>query len=208
MMRSPYGKDVVAQFVKSCAKYNVKPCFYMGPNANGYLMAQPGVNATGFIQAQLGMLRELLTNYGHDYVSRLWWDHYSPWDDSCSGDPNVACPAGSFPDAWWSFVELVRQVSPSTIICPGPDCDGHQGESAEGVYPTWYPCTPNAAPNTPPHPNGSTVSCGDHAASAALTGFHPFETCGTLLDSGYFCRPGACGPSSPFRVLLCAIFHS
>ena len=63
-----------------------------------------------------------------------------------------------------------------------------------GVYPTWYPCVPNAAPNTPPNPNNDTMSCGAHAPSGSLKGFHPYETCGTLLDSGYFCRPGACGP--------------
>lgn len=34
VMNSPYGKDVVAQFVASCKKYDVKPCYYMGPNAN------------------------------------------------------------------------------------------------------------------------------------------------------------------------------
>ena len=28
VMHSPYGRDVVAQFVASCNKYGVKPCFY------------------------------------------------------------------------------------------------------------------------------------------------------------------------------------
>jgi len=37
VMHSPYGKDVVKQFVDSCKKYGIKPCYYMGPNANGYL---------------------------------------------------------------------------------------------------------------------------------------------------------------------------
>lgn len=35
VMHSPYGKDIVKQFVASCNKYGVKPCYYMGPNANG-----------------------------------------------------------------------------------------------------------------------------------------------------------------------------
>jgi alpha-L-fucosidase len=196
VMNSPYGKDVVEQFVHSCAKYNVKPCFYMGPNSNGWLMQEKADGLT-YVEAQLGMLRELLTKYGNgtDYVSRLWWDHYSPCIDSCSGDPNVACPAGSFPDAWILFVQLVRDISPSTIICPGPDCDGHMGEAGMGVYPTWFNCQPNTAPYSPPGPSGTQMTCGLHAPTGAnLTGFHPFETCGTLLDSGYFCRPGACGP--------------
>lgn len=29
VMHSPYGKDIVAQFVASCRKYGVKPCYYM-----------------------------------------------------------------------------------------------------------------------------------------------------------------------------------
>jgi hypothetical protein len=60
--------------------------------------------------------------------------------------------------AWSTFVELVRELSPSTSMCPGPDCDGHQGESSMGVYPTWYPCEPNTAPNTPPSTTNSTMS--------------------------------------------------
>eukprot|EP01043_Picozoa_sp_COSAG02_P015421 COSAG02_NODE_658_length_18775_cov_3.825712_10_plen_560_part_00 len=197
VMNSPYGKDVVAQFVRSCTKYDVKPCFYMGPNANGYLM-QEHIDGPTYVKMQLGMLRELLTKYGNgtDYVSRLWWDHYAPWPDGCSGDPNVACPVGSFPDAWIEFVQLVRKISPSTILCPGPDCDGHQGENMMGSYPMWLNCEPNSAPNTPPGPKGELMSCGNHAPSGSrLSGFHPYETCGTLLRSGYFCRKGACGPA-------------
>ena len=37
VMHSPFGKDVVKLFVASCRKFGVRPCFYMGPNANGYL---------------------------------------------------------------------------------------------------------------------------------------------------------------------------
>ena len=45
----------------------------MGPNANGYLSNELKVSASEFVTRQLGMLRELLTNYGTDYVGRLWW---------------------------------------------------------------------------------------------------------------------------------------
>jgi len=175
VMHSPYGKDVVKQFVQSCKKYGVKPCYYMGPNANGYLANNQSYSAEAFIDAQLGMLRELLTNYGTDYVSRLWWDHYP------MGCGNLApCPDGSFPDAWPRFVELVRELSPSTIICPGPDCDGHQGESGLGKYPVWHPCVPEIS-------NGTELKCGDHSPSAKLAGFHPYETCVTM-HNGWFCK--------------------
>jgi len=120
-------------------------------------------------------LRELLTNYGTDYVSRLWWDHYP---GGCGG--LAPCPSGSFPAAWPRFVQLVRELSPSTIICPGPDCDGHQGESGIGKYPVWFPCSPSMQ-------NGTELKCGSHAPSSKLVGFHPYETCATM-HNGWFCK--------------------
>jgi len=175
VMHSPYGKDVVAQFVASCNKYGVKPCYYMGPNANGYLSNELKLSADEFVRRQLGMLTELLTNYGTDYVSRLWWDHYP---GGCGG--LAPCPDGSFPAAWPEFVDLVRKLSPSTIICPGPDCDGHQGESGLGKYPAWFPCTPTEG-------NGTELTCGGHTPNASLPGFHPYEACATM-HNGWFCK--------------------
>lgn len=175
VMHSPYGKDVVKQFVQSCNKYGVKPCYYMGPNSNGWLTNNQSYSAERFVEAQLGMLRELLTNYGTDYVSRLWWDHYP---DGCGG--LAPCPEGSFPDAWPRFVSLVRELSPSTIICPGPDCDGHQGESGLAQYPSWFNCNPQYA-------NGTELQCGAHAPNASLSGFHPYEACATM-HNGWFCK--------------------
>lgn len=175
VMHSPYGKDVVAQFVASCKKYGVKPCYYMGPNANGWLTNNQSYSATAFVDAQLGMLRELLTAYGTDYVSRLWWDHY-PY--GCGG--LAPCPEGSFPAAWPRFVQMVRELSPSTLICPGPDCDGHGNESGLGSYPVWFPCTPESA-------HGTELRCGGHAPSSKLAGFHPYEACATM-HNGWFCK--------------------
>ena len=143
----------------------------MGPNANGYFMSQ-NYTSEEFVEAQLGMLKELLTKYGNDYVGRLWWDH---WPSGCGG--LAPCPNGSFPDAWPKFIKLVRDLSPSTIICPGPDCDGHQGESGIGKYPTWFPCTPDEG----------GLTCKKHAANASLGGFHPYEACVTM-HNGWFAK--------------------
>ena len=122
VMNSPYGKDVVADFVKSCTKYGVKPCFYMGPNSNGYLMQNPptDTNATAYLEAQLGMTRELLTKYGNgtDYVSRLWWDHYSPWVSSFSLTYHAAHAALCFTsrsDARFPF-KFIQIVSPQSLL--------------------------------------------------------------------------------------------
>ena len=67
-------KDIVAQFVASAERHNIRPCFYVSPNSNAYLVKR--TDAEGFVGAQLGMVRELLTNYGKNYVSRLWFADY------------------------------------------------------------------------------------------------------------------------------------
>ncbi len=170
VMHSPYGKDIVVQFIASCKKYNIKPCYYMGPNANGWLSNHEKVSADEFVRRQLGMLEELLTKYELP-PSRLWWDHYP---SGCGG--LAPCPNGSFPAAWPQFVQLVRDKSPTTIICPGPDCDGHQGESGIANYPSWFPCNPDG-----------DLKCDGHSPNASLTGFHPYEACATM-HNGWFCK--------------------
>ena len=193
-MHSPYGKDVVKQFVASCKKYNVRPCYYMGPNANGWLTNNQNYTSERFVRAQLGMLTELLTNYGTDYVSRLWWDHYP---HGCGG--LAPCPKGSFPDAWPRFVALVRQLSPSTVICPGPDCDGHQGsphhESGMGFYPAWYPCDPSI------DANGTELGCGAHSPNRTHRGFHPYEACASMHD-GWFCKGDGSGGNNSYWYVI------
>eukprot|EP00665_Eupelagonemidae_sp_cell47_P009399 gene9399-3335_t len=59
----------------NCKKHGVRPCYYFPPNANGWFVTHD-YSPEEFLDAQAGMLTELLTNYGNDYVSRLWWDHY------------------------------------------------------------------------------------------------------------------------------------
>ena len=55
VMQSPYGKDIVAQFVASCQKFGVKPCYYFPPSANGYMVTH-NYTAEEFVEAQLGQL--------------------------------------------------------------------------------------------------------------------------------------------------------
>lgn len=74
VMASPYPHDIVKDFVASCKKYKVRPCFYIGPNANGYFTQVAKYDADQFVKAQMGMITEVLTEYGD--ISRLWWDHY------------------------------------------------------------------------------------------------------------------------------------
>ena len=68
---TPHKVDVVGSFVKSCRKYGIRPCFYVGPNANGFLTYELGVSEEKFMEMQLGQFREMLTKYGP--IARLWY---------------------------------------------------------------------------------------------------------------------------------------
>eukprot|EP01006_Ploeotia_vitrea_P006451 TRINITY_DN13168_c0_g1_i1.p1 TRINITY_DN13168_c0_g1~~TRINITY_DN13168_c0_g1_i1.p1 ORF type:complete len:468 (-),score=20.02 TRINITY_DN13168_c0_g1_i1:91-1452(-) len=133
VMASPYPHDIVKMFVDSCRKYDIRPCFYMGPNADGYLTKVMKVSPKKFIELQLGMTKELLTNYGP--ISRLWWDHYP------RGCGRLAMCPGGFPDGWTQFIKEVRSLSPNTLMGTGPDVEhSHGGESGDGSYPIWNYC--------------------------------------------------------------------
>lgn len=214
VMHSPYGRDIVEQFVASCKRYGVRPCYYFPPNANGWFV-QNGYSADAFVEAQLGMLTELLTKYGTDYVSRLWWDHYGgpesgpgnhgePGSGGCwePGTPKrgpnpVMCPYGALPAAWPRFIELVRRMSPSTVICPGPDCDTrYRHTGLHGVYPDWYACKERLA-----HGTNISLGCTEHVSAleqhddSALI-FHPY-TYNDNMHTGWFCN-GECDDITKF----------
>jgi len=131
---SPYknGKgDVVKDFVNSCNKYGIKTCYYLSANSNGYDFHN-GISKEEFLARELGMLTEVLTNYGP--IDRLWFDHY--WDPCATLS---MCPGG-FPEYWRIVSQHVRTVSPTTIMAPGMDgFYSNGGESGSGMYPLWNP---------------------------------------------------------------------
>jgi len=93
------------------------------------------------------MIEEVLVDYGP--VSRLWFDHYG---SSCGGLSN--CPGG-FPEAWPEFIDMIRRVSPDTVIGTGIDV-GHSkgGESGVGSYPIFNACNISS--------EDATGKCGDY----------------------------------------------
>eukprot|EP00043_Microstomoeca_roanoka_P005657 m.57165 g.57165 ORF g.57165 m.57165 type:complete len:589 (-) comp13056_c0_seq1:244-2010(-) len=151
VMQSPYKHDIVKDFIASCKKYGIRPCFYIGPNANGYFTQVLNYTATEFVEKQLGMIREVLTEYGP--ISRLWWDHYL---DSCGGLSE--CPActdssdpNCFPAAWQNFTELVRAIAPNTLLGTGPDvAHSGGGETGVGDYPVWNAANSTQSPSFGP----------------------------------------------------------
>jgi alpha-L-fucosidase len=66
--QSPYQNgtgDIVRDFVASCRKYELEPCFYIIPSWDNFVTTNfPGYDAAQYLQVQLDMLTELLSNYG------------------------------------------------------------------------------------------------------------------------------------------------
>lgn len=69
--QSPWKKDILAPFVAAAKQYGINICYYLGPNANGYLTQVLQVQPEDFVERQLNMTLEVLTQYGP--VDRLWW---------------------------------------------------------------------------------------------------------------------------------------
>eukprot|EP00037_Helgoeca_nana_P035330 m.424715 g.424715 ORF g.424715 m.424715 type:complete len:671 (-) comp48212_c0_seq1:55-2067(-) len=149
---SPYRNgtaDVVRDFVAACRDEGISPCLYFIPSMDGHDAGQP---AETYLQTQLEMLRELLTQYGQ--IDRLWFDYYLIPCREYGSD----CPAGVFPRGWANVTALVKELSPGTVMVPGVDgclvpgrSTGQPAEGGGGQYPNLYYTT---APGT-----GNPILC-------------------------------------------------
>ena len=119
-------------------KHNISVCFYIILGFNAWANSS-GVSEAAYLEQQVTVLTELLTNYGP--VDRLWWDEYAVHNPkqfqagfSCpDGHPDpVGCPA------WTALIDLVRELSPSTAIVPGPDGCLVNSEAPGGTYPLFH----------------------------------------------------------------------
>lgn len=124
--------DIVADFIASCKKYNIKPGIYASTTANGYLYADnPGLVQEGspvtqeeynaIVQKQL---TELWSNYGE--LFEIWFD------------------GGVLPEEQGGFdvLSLVKKLQPNAIAFQGPY--GHPNlvrwvgnEAGTAPYPCW-----------------------------------------------------------------------
>ena len=139
--------DILKEFAAAAREHGIKICYYIGPNANGYMISQ-NKTSEAFVAAQLGEFTELLTNPEYGPVHRFWIDH--PWqpchnysDSSLEGGRNpryTACPPidksgrPTFPAAQLQFDELVAKLSPSTIMGGSEYWNG----PTKAVYPSFY----------------------------------------------------------------------
>ena len=94
---------------------------------------------TAYLETQLAMITELLTEYGP--ISRLWFDFYGMGCRQYGAD----CPVGAFPNGWRNISKLVETISPTTVLTmPGTDgcllatTGTNNPELGFGNYPSWY----------------------------------------------------------------------
>ena len=120
--------DVISEFVVACRNQHISPCLYFIADWDCYNRDLP---PDVFLSRQLGMVSELLTNYGT--IDRLWLDMYGA-DCGQPGKPPL-CPQGVFPTSWTALTDHVRKMSPDTLMLPGPDGCENPHEWAIGVYP-------------------------------------------------------------------------
>ena len=146
--------DVAAEFAAAARAAGIKVCYYIGPNANGYLLER-GATTAEFLQVQLAMFAELLTDPRYGPVHRLWIDH--PWQPCHDAAAHGAlpewtmCPPGgwangtnasTFPRAQTRFDDLVARLSPGTIMGGSELWNGPTDlpSAADGL---WLYCDPS-----------------------------------------------------------------
>lgn len=107
---SPYGNDIVAAFLDSCKKYDVRPGIYCSVSCNQYFCVDnPGkvidgdpVKQQAYNQMVLKQLTELWTNYGK--LFEIWFDGgVLPVEE---GGPDV--------------VSLLHRLQPDAVVFQGP----------------------------------------------------------------------------------------
>lgn len=131
--------DIVADFIASCKKYNIKPGIYASTTANGYLYVDnPGVVQGGGPVSQeeynkivTQQLTELWSNYGE--LFEIWFDGGVLSKEQGGAD----------------VLSLVQKLQPNAIAFQGPY--GHPNlvrwvGNEEGVAP--YPCWATADSTT------------------------------------------------------------
>ena len=139
--------DIVRDFVASVRQAGLQPCFYIIPSWDDYVMRTwPNITAQTYLDIQLTMLTELLTSYGPIY--RLWFDFYML--DTAYSQPQVVpgFTGDALATTWETIIGHVKQISPNTLMLPGPDGCLNPTESGDGVYPVW---------NYQNSPTGSTI---------------------------------------------------
>ena len=167
--------DVLREFADAANRWGIGICYYLNPTSNSYHTLVEKMAPEPYIEAELGMLREVMTTYGP--VNRFWFDGTSD------------LPAGTnVTDLWRRVYALIREVSPPTLISP------YRGDVCA--------TTGSLLTRAGPVPNSTDMSaCAPPSEDGAY--FHPSEMHGITLQEGpdgntdalptyWFWHPWAC----------------
>ena len=132
-------------------------CYYLNVQADGYQALVANLSGDAFIEAQVGMVKEVLADYGP--VNRFWFDgthHY---------------PNGTNVTKLWSEVyQTIRTLSPPTLISP------YRGDVCA--------TTGSLYTRDAPAPNSTTDTRGCAAPAEGGAYFHPSEMHGITIQEG------------------------
>ncbi|MBX2926052.1 MAG: alpha-L-fucosidase [Chitinophagaceae bacterium] len=123
--------DIVADFIQSCKKYNIKPGFYYNTNANtfygaGYNPFESSEKQKEYNEIVLSQLTELWTGYGK--LMEIWFDGGIMVDEKGGIAGRVA--------------KLIRDYQPEAILFQGPPASENLirwvgNEDGRAPYPHW-----------------------------------------------------------------------
>jgi alpha-L-fucosidase len=97
--------DVLREFADAANRWGVKICYYLNVADDGYETLVAKATPEQFIRTQVGMMKEVLANYGP--VSRMWFD-------GTTGGPKGL----NFTQLWAEVYDTIRTASPATLISP------------------------------------------------------------------------------------------
>ena len=148
--------DVLREFADAANRWGIKISYYLNVACDHYATIVEKITPEEFIRRQVGMVHEVLTQYGP--VNRFWFDGTTGYP----ADTNVT-------DLWERVYEEIRSVSPSTMISP------YRGDICASIG-TLY--TSNG-----PVPNSTDGSaCQSPTETGAI--FHPTEMHGITAQMG------------------------
>lgn len=167
--------DALREFVTAANKWGIKICYYLNIAADGYMTEVAKYDGAEFQRRQIGMLTEVLENYGP--VNRFWFDGTSHHPSDLDVDA-----------LWDEAYKTIRTISPATMISP------YRGDVCSSTGSLYL--------NSGPKPNSTdSAKCGKFSPSAEF--FHPTEMHGITIQEGpdgntdemptyWFWHPWAC----------------
>jgi alpha-L-fucosidase len=109
--------DVLREFADAANKWGIRIGYYLNVQDDGYMNLVANYTCEDFIKRQVGMVTEVLTEYGP--VNRFWFDGTS------------SNPCATTTQLWDQVYKTIRTVSPWTMITAyrGDVCAAKNGQT-------------------------------------------------------------------------------